>query len=110
MQANFLFAYDITQPRRLQRVHRYFTQAAVPIEYSVFFASEGLRKALEILSGAVELIDESSDDLRCYPLPKRGLRARLGKATLPAGIYYSDLPAEWVDVTCEAASSPVQNR
>lgn len=42
------------------------------------------------------MIDPGSDDLRCYPLPQRGLRARLGKANLPAGIYYSAMPAEWM--------------
>lgn len=97
MQRDFLIAYDITQPRRLQKIYRYLTRVAVPIEYSVFYASEDARRILSILADASAIIDPGSDDLRCYPLPQRGLRARLGKATLPAGIYYSTLPAEWME-------------
>lgn len=97
MCADFLIAYDITDPRRLQRMHRYLSRVAVPIEYSVFFASEDPRRMLGILREAANRIDPRSDDLRCYPLPSRGLRARLGKATVPAGIYYSALPAEWME-------------
>jgi len=96
MRNDFLIAYDITDPRRLQRMHRYLSQEAVPIEYSVFFATEDVRRLLGILDHASALIDPASDDLRCYPLPERGLRVRLGKATLPAGVYYSALPAEWM--------------
>lgn len=97
MPSDFLIAYDITEPRRLQRIHRHLSQEAMPIEYSVFFATEDVRHMLGILNRTAEMIDPKSDDLRCYPLPQRGLRLRLGKATLPAGIYYSALPAEWMD-------------
>lgn len=96
MSADFLIAYDITQPRRLQRLHRFLSQEAIPIEYSVFFANADVRSVLALLDDARRLIDPAHDDLRCYPLPRRGLRLRLGKATLPSGIYYSDLPAEWM--------------
>lgn len=98
MRNDFLIAYDITDPRRLQRMHRYLSQQAVPIEYSVFFATDDVRHLLGILDHAATLIDPASDDLRCYPLPKGRLRVRLGKATLPPGVYYSALPAEWVDL------------
>jgi len=96
MRHDFLIAYDITEARRLQRLHRYLSKESVPIEYSVFFATEDTRRLLGLLDHAAALINPASDDLRCYPLPERGLRLRLGKATLPAGIYYSALPAEWV--------------
>jgi len=95
--ADFLIAYDITDPRRLQRLHRYLLQEAIPIEYSVFFVTQDIRRVQAILTHAVGLIDPRSDDLRCYPLPNRGLRKRLGKATLPAGVYYSALPEHWME-------------
>jgi CRISPR-associated protein Cas2 len=91
----FLIAYDITSPRRLGRMHRYLASVATPIEYSVFFVDADVRAVLSILAEASALIDTASDDLRCYPLPARGMRARLGMATLPAGIHYSALPATW---------------
>ena len=39
------------------------------------------------------LIDPRDDDMRCYALPARGLQARIGCATLPAGIQWTGLPA-----------------
>lgn len=96
MAGDYLIAYDITSPRRLGRVHRYLSQVAVPIEYSVFFVTGELPWLLGVLRETSALIDGRSDDLRCYPLPSRGLKQRLGKATLPEGVYWSDLPAAWM--------------
>ena len=96
MAGEFLIAYDITCPRRLARMHRYLTKVAVPIEYSVFFATGELASIMLILTEAASLIDKRSDDLRCYSLPSRGLKTRLGRATLPSGVFYSDLPAAWM--------------
>jgi len=96
MAGEFLIAYDITCPRRLARMHRFLTKVAVPIEYSVFFYCGELASAIAILNDASKLIDKRSDDLRCYPLPGRGLKTRLGRATLPPGVFYSDLPAAWM--------------
>lgn len=96
MAGDYLIAYDITSPRRLGRVHRYLSQVAVPIEYSVFFATGELPWLLGVLRETCALIDARSDDLRCYPLPGRGLKQRLGKATLPEGVYWSSLPAAWM--------------
>ncbi len=98
MYQDFLIAYDITDPRRLQRLHRLLTQHALAIEYSVFYASDDPRRIKTLLAQAAKLIDSRADDLRCYPLPQRGLRARIGRATLPPGVYYSTVPAEWLDL------------
>jgi hypothetical protein len=40
-----------------------------------------------------KLMDKDEDDVRCYPLPARGLQARIGRATLPGGIQWTGLPA-----------------
>lgn len=95
MQHDFVIAYDITSPRRLGRMHRYLQSVAMPVEYSVFLAHMDVRAILGVLAEAGELIDPASDDLRCYPLPRSGQRVRLGRAALPQGIMYSDLPATW---------------
>ncbi len=96
MGGDFLIAYDIISPRRLGRMHRFLSEVAVPIEYSVFFATGEVEWVLKVLAEAATLIDKRRDDLRCYPLPRRGLKQRLGKATLPEGVYWSDLPAAWL--------------
>jgi CRISPR-associated protein Cas2 len=95
--ADYLIAYDICSPRRLAQVHRYLRKLAVPIEYSVFYATCDPRRIVDIMAELGARIDPACDDLRCYPLPQRGLKLRLGRATLPGGIYYSDLPPAWTD-------------
>ncbi len=35
----YVIAYDITDPRRLARVHRELREAAFPVQYSVFLAT-----------------------------------------------------------------------
>lgn len=104
MRHDFVIAYDITSPRRLARLYRYLQSVAMPVQYSVFLAHADVRAMLGILAEARLHIDPAVDDLRCYPLPRRGRRLRLGRATLPPGIVYSDLPAAWItDQAAEAA-------
>jgi CRISPR-associated endonuclease Cas2 len=93
--SNYIVAYDITCPRRLARLHRHLVKIATPIEYSVFYLCADERQLDDLLAELVALIDPKTDDLRCYPLPERGLKARLGKATFPSGIVYTGLPAQW---------------
>lgn len=95
---DLLIAYDITHPKRLARVHRALTRFAVPIQYSVFIAQGDLRTLKARLAEVVALIDPDADDLRAYPLPQRGMKLRLGRATLPEGIYHTALPAAWHDL------------
>lgn len=90
--ADYIVAYDITHPRRLGRVHRALCKIAVPIEYSVFWLTCDPHKAVRYLSDLAGLIDDKTDDLRCYPLPARGFKQHLGRATFPAGIPYTGLP------------------
>jgi CRISPR-associated protein Cas2 len=89
----FVIGYDIADPRRLQRVHRAMCKHASPLEYSVFLlvGSEAYRQSC--LAAVADLIDPDADDVRCYPLPARGLQTRIGRASLPEGIQWTGLPA-----------------
>ncbi|MDR0996914.1 MAG: CRISPR-associated endonuclease Cas2, partial [Zoogloeaceae bacterium] len=79
-------------PKRLNHVHRFLVNQAMPIEYSVFLFF-GTQKALEsCLAGLKSRIDANTDDVRAYPLPQRGLKLCLGRAVLPEGIYQTALP------------------
>lgn len=68
----------------------------MPVQYSVFLliGTEAMLKSC--LDASLEIIDGRMDDLRCYPLPARGVRSRLGKAALPEGIQWSGLPSHWI--------------
>ncbi|GHU04965.1 hypothetical protein FACS1894205_4090 [Alphaproteobacteria bacterium] len=90
---NWLIGYDIANPGRLNRVHRAMIDRATPIEYSIFLFSGTERGLQECLDTIDALIDKREDDVRCYPLPRRGLQERIGLATLPEGIQWTALPA-----------------
>ena len=93
-----LICYDIAHPRRLVRMHRTLKKHAVALQYSVFLFTGDERRLDRVLDEVSQLIDPAEDDLRAYPLPKRGFKARLGKASLPEGIQWSGLPAAWSQV------------
>ena len=90
--ASWIIGYDITNPKRLQRIYRAMLRHATPIEYSVFLLTGTDHDRQSCIDQIKVMIDENSDDLRCYPLPTNALQLRLGKATLPAGIHWSVLP------------------
>lgn len=91
---DFIICYDIRSPRRLGKVYRKLKCWAVPIQYSVFLYTGDRRTLMRHLETLVEIIVPTEDDLRCYPLPGRGLRQRLGPPTLPEGLIYTAMPNE----------------
>lgn len=93
MTQNWLIGYDITNPKRLGRVHRALVSRATPIEYSIFLYIGSEKGLAECLAAVNAEIDPKTDDVRCYPLPSRGLQERIGRATLPEGIQWTGLPA-----------------
>ncbi|WP_374336314.1 CRISPR-associated endonuclease Cas2 [Methyloversatilis sp.] len=93
--SEFIVCYDISDPKRLGRLHRFLKKCAVPLQYSVFLFSGDDRQLDRLLEKATGYIDPKADDLRAYPLPTRGFKARLGKPALPEGIQWSGLPTAW---------------
>ena len=91
--ANFLIGYDIRTKARLQRVHRKMLCYAIPIQYSVFMLIGNDSDLEKCLSAIMPLINKKEDDLRCYRLPARGIKARLGRAIFPEGIILSEMPS-----------------
>ena len=91
----FVICYDIADPSRLGRVHRCLRKRAMPMQYSVFLFVGSEQQLMRCLGEIAQLIDPRADDVRAYPLPMRGLKARVGRATLPAGIQWSGLPTAW---------------
>ena len=90
--STYILGYDICDPRRLQRVYRAMLRHAAPIEYSIFLL-DGNETDVEIcLKDIVPLMDAQLDDVRCYPLPVRGLQLRIGRVCLPEGIVWTGLP------------------
>jgi CRISPR-associated protein Cas2 len=83
----WLIAYDIRDPERLRRVHRYLVKRAVPVQYSVFVTRATTHRIGTIKSGLADLIDRMCDDVRIYHVPERAEATVFGKQYLPHGIH-----------------------
>lgn len=83
----YLVSYDISDPHRLQRVHRCCKERGLALQYSVFVVegTEADRRALAADLG--ELIEPEEDDVRIYTLPEGVEVVPVGKASpLPPGV------------------------
>ena len=85
-ERNWLVAYDIANPRRLVRVHRYLKRHAIPVQYSVFVFHGDRIKLERVLGGIEDLIAPGADDVRAYHLPYDCQVAMLGRQSLPEGV------------------------
>ncbi len=65
----YVIAYDITDPRRLAKAHRFLREYAFPLQYSVFLATLDAAALQTILTGLAAIIHPREDDVRAYPLP-----------------------------------------
>lgn len=87
-----LIAYDIADPRRLGRVHRFLKRIALPLQYSVFLAQCSPQDLAATAQSLRALMDERRDDIRIYRLPE-ACRARfLGRPILPPGALLAAHP------------------
>ena len=69
MRANYLVCYDIREERRLSRVYRFMRGRGLHLQYSVFYCRLTWQELLSLKSGLRDIVDESEDDVRIYPLP-----------------------------------------
>lgn len=83
----WLIAYDIRDPRRLARVHRALTKAAVPVQYSLFAAAGSPRAMRELAAALEEKIDTRVDDVRFYPVPEQIHVYTIGATMLPDQVF-----------------------
>ena len=64
----YLLAYDIADPRRLQRLHRAVRREGIALQRSVFLV-QGTQSDIEaLLDRLAILMNEREDDLRAYPV------------------------------------------
>lgn len=76
---DWLICYDIADPRRLGRFHRFIKQVAVPVQYSVFTLRDSPAK-IGLLAGDIEKrIHSEQDDVRIYSVPAKPQLYLLGR-------------------------------
>lgn len=86
----YLVCYDITEPKRLARIHRFLREQGLPVQYSVFAAEMTARALDRVLDGLGSRIDPRTDDVRIYPLPSRLERIGLGVQYFPEDLMLLD--------------------
>ena len=89
---SWLVAYDIADPKRLQRVHKAIRKAAEPVQYSVFRIVATRKVVVHLMDELHPLIDPRRDDIRAYPLLTTGQHIVYGLTMLPAGVLAIDQP------------------
>lgn len=85
----WIIAYDISDPKRLGRVHRLMLKRALPQQRSVFRARMNNVEARKLSAELAELIDSRTDDVRLYALPAtlEIIRIGMGGIGLPASVF-----------------------
>jgi CRISPR-associated protein Cas2 len=82
----WLIGYDVRDPRRLSRLHRWLKGHAIPVQYSVFVFLGTPGRFAEVLQGIRERIHPGRDDVRCYHLGARCPVWALGRQGFPEGV------------------------
>lgn len=88
----FIISYDVSNSKRLNRIYKTMCKFATPLQYSVFVLNGTSKQCETCLQVISNLINPKEDDLRCYPIPRYGLKERLGSSSLPTGIVWTDIP------------------
>lgn len=82
----WLVCYDIGDPRRLSRFHRFLKQHAVPVQYSVFCFQGSAAQLGRLVRQIESRIDAAVDDVRVYQLPEHPQYEGFGRGSLPEGV------------------------
>jgi CRISPR-associated protein Cas2 len=85
----YLITYDISDKRRLQRVHRLLKSQAIAMQYSVFISVMNKAECQELTEALTALINVKEDDVRLYPLPQKPEWYSWGDALWPDGMTIS---------------------
>lgn len=83
----WLITYDITDPRRLIRLHRFLVRHALPVQYSVFHFEGSAAQMGRLMADIATRIDPATDDVRGYQLPERLSLDTIGRGSLPGEAY-----------------------
>lgn len=85
-ETTWLIAYDVRDPKRLRRMHRFLSDNAVWVQYSVFVARMSAQRLGMLRASLGKLIDADADDVRVYRVPERAEISTLGMQGLPEGV------------------------
>lgn len=82
----WLVAYDISDARRLRRVHRVVRRNGTSVQYSAYSVCVSDKALESLLLTLSECIDKTADDVRAYHIPEHCRIWSLGQQDLPEGV------------------------
>lgn len=85
----WLICYDVRDPKRLARLHRYVKTFASPVQYSVYYFEGNLARLRRHLKDVEGYVNLKEDDVRAYPIPERVYLETLGRGVMPSGVLLS---------------------
>lgn len=81
-----IISYDIADPKRLKRIHRFLKKVALPLQYSVFLIEADAKRIEQLKAQLATMIHPRADDIRIYPLPNQPDWCALGKPLWDEGM------------------------
>ena len=90
-EIHYIIAYDISNPKRLRKVHRVVKEYAMSLQHSVFIAPFDSILLNEMVQRLNDIIKPSQDDIRIYPLSNSNVPEIYGNRKLPDGIFLNNL-------------------
>ncbi len=69
MTSNYLVCYDVRDEVRLMKIYKLMKKRGLHIQYSVFHCRLSRDELLELKTSLRNIIEQSMDDIRIYPLP-----------------------------------------
>ncbi|MEX1167650.1 MAG: CRISPR-associated endonuclease Cas2, partial [Hydrogenophaga sp.] len=86
----WLLAYDIADPKRLQKVGRLMRKEGEPLQYSVYLLRGNRQRVQRLLDQLTLLINKKVDDLRVYPMGENTRIWGLGTQFDEGGNVFTD--------------------
>lgn len=99
----WLITYDITNPKRLGRLHRLLVKQATPVQYSVFHFEGSAAQMGRLMADIATRIDAATDDVRGYQLPEHLSIDTLGRGSLPAETFLLSPVSQSLQTLLQAA-------
>lgn len=86
----YLVAYDIGNNKRLRNVHKHLKNIGIPMQYSLFYCRLTHQQHQQLLDQLDEMIVDSQDDIRIYPMPQKPDWVHYGRNPQPDDILFTD--------------------
>ena len=99
----WLITYDITNPKRLVRLHRFLVRQATPVQYSVFHFEGSAAQMGRLMADIETRIDAGTDDVRAYQLPEHLSIDSIGRGSLPGDTFLLSPTSPALQVLLQAA-------